>query len=63
MPKKVNQKYQNLRAKLLKRGTNLSRWAASHGYPITTVYGAARGERAGIKATEIRLKLETLANG
>lgn len=39
------------------RGTNLKRWAEQHNYPLTTVYLAARGDRAGIRSVEIRNQL------
>jgi hypothetical protein len=58
MPRNVNLNYSLLRARMIGHGTTLSRWARKKGYPITTVYGAARGERAGIQATRIRRQLE-----
>jgi hypothetical protein len=61
MPPKVNNNYQNLRAALIAKGTNLSRWARSQKLPPTTVYLAARGLRSGIKATRIRKQLEIAA--
>lgn len=62
MPKKVNRNYQQLRARLIHKGTNLSRWAKSHGYPSTTVYLAARGERGGVRAVHIKKELEEYAS-
>lgn len=63
-PKNVNKKtqgkvltYCGLRAELLDMGTNLKRWAEERAYPLTTVYQAASGDRAGIRATKIRKEL------
>jgi hypothetical protein len=61
MPAKVNRNYRKLRAQLIARGTNLRRWATDHGYPVTTVYDAARGTRAGIRCVQIRRELEEFA--
>lgn len=61
MPAKVNRNYQHLRAALIGKGDNLSVWARRRGYPLTTVYLAARGERSGIKATRIKRELEDYA--
>ena len=62
MSKNANKKYQRLKEGLIQRGTNVVRWAAANGYPVTTVYGAARGLRAGIKAVKIRRALEAFLN-
>lgn len=59
--KKGPQNYDQLRAALIRRGYSLRSWAATAGYPVTTVYGAARGERSGIKAVKIRTELEEFA--
>jgi len=61
MPRKVNNKYHELRARLIEKGTTINRWAHENGYPFTTAYGAARGLRAGVKATHIRKHLEQFA--
>ncbi len=61
MARKSNLKYRKLRSKLIEKGITLQGWAASKGLPQTTVYGAASGERNGIKSTAIRLQLEELA--
>lgn len=61
MPAKVKTKYDSLRATLIGKGTNLRRWAADRGYPATTVYGAARGLRGGIRSVRIRRELEEFA--
>lgn len=61
MHKNSNDKYRRLRVKLLNRGTNLRQWAALHGYPVTTVYDAARGARAGVKSVKIARELEEYA--
>jgi hypothetical protein len=54
--------YHALRARLIERGTNLWRWAELRGYPYTTVVGAARGDRAGIKSVKILRELEEFTN-
>lgn len=53
----VNNNYQALRGALIEKGTNLKRWAADNNYPFTTVYGAARGTRRGIKSMHIKRQL------
>jgi hypothetical protein len=58
MTRNVNLNYSMLRARIVSHGTTLSRWARKKGYPATTVYGAAKGERSGIKAVRIRRQLE-----
>lgn len=58
----VNNKYRRLRSQLISKGTNLRRWAQENNFPITTVYGAARGQRAGIEAIKIKKLLEAYAN-
>jgi hypothetical protein len=54
--------YSNLRGKLLLKGTNIKRWAELNCLPVSTVYGAAKGERFGIKAANILKKLKAYAN-
>jgi hypothetical protein len=56
MPKAIK-KYQAIRSALIAKGTNLKRWAEDNEYPVTTVYGAAKGERSGIVSTKIRKRL------
>lgn len=51
-------KYRQLRSRLIRRGTNPRRWALANGVPVTTVYAALRGDRAGVKATAIRARIE-----
>lgn len=63
MAKKVNRNYQDLRSSLIKRGTNLRRFALQKGYPVATVYDAARGLRHGIVSMEILRQLEEAAYG
>ena len=55
-----DQTYLAIRAGLIRRGTNLSRWAKTQGYPHMTVYSAAKGQRSGKKATKILHELENL---
>ncbi len=62
MTGKGNDNYRRLRVRLLQRGTNLRQWAARRGYPVTTVYDAARGTRAGIKSVKIARELEEFAH-
>ena len=61
MARKSNLKYRQLRSKLIEKGITLQGWATQNGVPPTTVYGAATGERNGVKATKIRLQLEGIA--
>jgi hypothetical protein len=61
-PKVNKEEYAALKSKLIRKGTNINRWAAQHGYPFTTVYDAAKGVRAGIKAIKIKRQLEAFAN-
>lgn len=55
--RKSIKKYQAIRSALITRGMTLRKWALKNDYPVTTVYGAAKGERFGVAATEIRNKL------
>lgn len=50
--------YISLRQALIGRGVSLRQFAAQHGYPASSVYAAARGSRAGVKATTIRRQLQ-----
>lgn len=61
MSRKANKKYIEIRKGLISQGTNLRKWALTHGHPVSTVYSAARGERAGIEAMKIVRELEALA--
>lgn len=58
---KSNQ-YHDLRAALLRAGWTLRSWALAQGYAVQTVYGAAKGTRAGVKSTKIRTELERITN-
>lgn len=49
--------YPRLRSLLIARGTNLKRWATDHGFPVGSVYHAARGTRAGVQTIKIRNRL------
>jgi hypothetical protein len=59
MNSRVNPEYHGLRAKMVARGTSLAAWARKRRYPLMTVYGAARGERDGKRAKQIRRELES----
>lgn len=63
MSEKANRNYRDLRARLIRAGYTLRSFAAAHGYKAPTVYCAARGTRAGLVTTKIRLHLEEIANG
>lgn len=58
MRKDANTKYRQLRAKLIRKGTNITQWAKERGYPATSVYSAAQGYRTGIKSIRILQELE-----
>lgn len=58
-PLNTSKKYDALKASLIKKGTNLKRWAEKNNYPLTTVYLAASGKRAGVKSMAILEKLHT----
>lgn len=60
MKPKVNKHYQRLRARLIERGTNLRRFAIENGYPLMTVYSAARGDRRGIRSMQVRQQLKDI---
>lgn len=51
-------KYRDLRARLYRRGMTLRQFALKHALPPRSVYGAARGERAGVKSLLILKKIE-----
>ena len=63
MSNKAKRNYTRLRARLIAQGTNLKRFAELRGYPMTTVYGAARGDRAGVEAVRILRELQEFPNG
>ena len=58
MVMKSNGNYQAIRIGLIRRGTNLRRWALSRGYALSTVYDAAQGNRRGIRAVRIQSELK-----
>lgn len=62
MTASVNNKYSGLRSRLIKRGTNIRRWAIENDYPPSTVYDAIKGNRTGIEAVRIKKELEAFAN-
>ncbi len=55
---KNSNKYQQRRILLLRKGTNVRRWAIQNGYRPTTVYDALKGDRAGLKSHEILSNFE-----
>jgi hypothetical protein len=55
----VNAKYQRIRHALaLKCRKTIPRWAADRGYPVSTVYDAAKGTRKGPESLNILKELE-----
>lgn len=58
MRRDANKKYLDIRKSLLGLGYTIRSWALENGHPVTTVYGAARGERGGVKSTRILKQLE-----
>lgn len=61
-PKNANLNYRRLRSRLIARGWNLKRFAEDRGIPLSTVYCAATGTRAGVDSVKILRDLEKLAN-
>lgn len=57
MTQKSKKKYFALRARLLRRGHDVSSWAKAHNYPVTSVYSALSGQRNGRKSQQIRTKV------
>lgn len=55
--KSAPQNYDELRAALILRGWTLRAWALAHKKAPSTVYGAARKDRAGVAAVRIRRQL------
>lgn len=53
--------YTQLRIRLLQHGHSLRSFAILHGYPVGTVYSAARGLRAGKTTLPIKRHLERFA--
>lgn len=58
--KNVNPEYMKLRSSLLDAGYTISSWARENGYPVTTVFDAAKGNRSGLISRTIRRKLKLL---
>jgi hypothetical protein len=58
MQKHATSKYLTRRLGLLRRGTNIKRWAEARGYPVTTVYDALKGSRLGIQSVKIVREVE-----
>lgn len=58
----ASKEYQNLRSAIIRKGKSLHRWAKDNGLPVSTVYGAASGERSGVEAVKIKTKLEEFIN-
>lgn len=56
--RKLPDDYTLIRVGLINRGFTLASWARTKGYPVPTVYDAARGKRRGIKSTRIRKQLQ-----
>ncbi len=56
-------KYRIMRSRLIRAGTNPRRWALKNGLPVSTVYSAMRGERAGVQAEHIRQQIEAYLSG
>lgn len=46
-------RYTTIRARLVAKGTTLAAWARHRGWPVTTVYDAARGTRKGPMSEQI----------
>lgn len=57
MSRKTNKKYRDLRIALYKRGMSIRQFAMANELPLRTVYGAARGERCGVKSVLILKKI------
>ena len=56
MTQNVN-KYHATKARLVRNGISLRRWALDRGYSVGSVYKAARGHRLGPKSLKIREEL------
>ncbi len=57
MSKNAISNFTEIKAALIRVGSNLAAWSRDHGYPVTTVYQAASGTRSGKKSLKIRAKL------
>jgi hypothetical protein len=62
MPQIASQKYNRLRAGLIRRGHTIASWARLTGYRVSSVYDAAKGNRAGVKSVRIQKQLEDFIN-
>lgn len=62
MAGKAKSSYHQIRARLLQRGSNVRQFAMAHNIPVTTAYGAIRGDRRGIRAHNVLRKLEEFLN-
>lgn len=63
MKANASSNYRKTRAALVRRGFTIRSWARAHSFPVTTVYGALRGERAGIKAVAVQQQLQAFLKG
>ena len=57
MSTRSNSNYRRLLARMIENGVSLNSWAKVNGFPPATVYSAAQGTRAGVKAVMIRKRL------
>ncbi len=48
---------------MIRRGTNPRRWALANCLPPSSVYGALRGERAGVESVKITKQLDEFLYG
>lgn len=48
---------------MVRRGFTIRSWARSNSLPVTTVYGALRGERSGVKAVAVQQQLQAFLKG
>ena len=56
-PDRATTQYAATRAKLTRVHTSLRKWAMENGFPISTTYAAASGQRHGARARAIRAAL------
>jgi gp16 family phage-associated protein len=47
---------------MLRRGTNIRRWAIAHGFPAVSVYAALKGTRHGVQSHRIRAAVGAFLN-
>lgn len=59
--RETHEAYLDLRIRMIQRGFTLRSFAMSNGYPVPSVYMAARGLRAGIKSVKILNHLKQIA--